>query len=133
MLTVIRSNRAAPSILGTETFTGGSVWRDALMSGSDGVTLGQVLFSPGARTHWHTHEDGQVLIMVAGEGIVADSDGAVRVRTGDIVWTPGGVRHWHGAAAGNFLIHTTISLGSVEWDEAVPDVDYLRAVAVGVE
>ena len=131
MLTVIRPNRPEPSIVGTDTFTGGAVWRDALMSASDGVTLGQVLFSPGARTHWHRHDGGQVLIMVAGEGFVADSDGAVSVRAGDIVWTPGGVRHWHGAAAGNFLIHTTISLGGVEWEEAVPDVDYLRAATAG--
>lgn len=131
MLTVIRPTRTEPSIVGSDTFTGGAVWRDALMSGTDGINLGQVLFTPGARTHWHIHDGGQVLVMVAGEGLVADADGVVRVRAGDIVWTPGGVRHWHGAAPGNFLIHTTISLGGVEWDAAVPDVDYLKAAATG--
>ena len=128
MLTVIRTTRPEPSILGTDTFTGGAVWRDALLSDPDsGVTLGQVVFSPGARTHWHTHDGGQVLVMVAGEGFVADADGAVSVHAGDIVWTPGGVRHWHGASAGNFLIHTTISLGGVAWEEAVSELEYLGA------
>lgn len=126
MLTVIRTPRIEPSETGGN-FSGGAVWRDQLMAKSEGVTLGQVFFSPCARTHWHTHEGGQVLVMVAGEGFVGDADGPVRVRAGEMVWTPGGVRHWHGAAEGNFLIHTTISLGGVEWGEALSDADYQLA------
>lgn len=66
--------------------------------------------------------------MMAGEGFVADADGAVSVQAGDIVWTPGGVRHWHGASAGNVLIHTTISLGGIAWEEAVPELEDLGAI-----
>ena len=31
------------------------------MPSTDGVTINTVSFTPGARTHWHTHALGQVL------------------------------------------------------------------------
>src|SRR4051812_44132161 len=31
-------------------------------------TAGAVAFEPGARTHWHTHPKGQVLLVIEGEG-----------------------------------------------------------------
>jgi quercetin dioxygenase-like cupin family protein len=123
MLTVIRGGSGRPSGRGEKTFTG-EVWRDVVLAPSDGVAIGNVFFSPCARTHWHTHEGGQILIAVAGEGFVADADGPVRVTAGDIVWTPPGVRHWHGASAGRYLLHTAITLGGTEWHEPVPDDDY---------
>jgi quercetin dioxygenase-like cupin family protein len=102
----------------------GEVWRDRELASSDGVSIGNVFFSPSSRTHWHTHEGGQILIGVAGEGFVADADGPVRVTAGDIIWTPPGVRHWHGAAAGRYLLHTGISLGGTEFLEPVSDDEY---------
>src|SRR3954470_8165692 len=44
-----------PSELRTATFTG-TVWGDPVMPASDGVMVGNVFFTPGARTHWHQHE-----------------------------------------------------------------------------
>lgn len=93
-------------------------------SHGQGASIGNVFFSPCARTCWHTHEGGQLLIVVAGEGFVADSDGPVRVTVGDMVWTPPGVRHWHGACAGRYLLHTHVTLGGVEWHEPVSDEEY---------
>jgi len=49
------------------TFTG-AVWADPIMPTTDNVTLNNVFFSPGARTHWHTHEQGQMLHVLAGKG-----------------------------------------------------------------
>ncbi len=33
-----------------------------------GTSMGTVQFSPGARTFWHSHPGGQVLIVLAGRG-----------------------------------------------------------------
>jgi quercetin dioxygenase-like cupin family protein len=125
VITVIRGGAKTPSDIVTETFDG-TVWRDVVMPKTDGVNMANVFFNPGARTHWHTHEGGQILLMVAGEGIVADDDGPVHVRAGDVVWTPPGVRHWHGASPDHFLLHLAISLQGVEWHEPVPEDEYQR-------
>ena len=123
MITVIRGDTTEPSGRGEETFTG-TVWRDTILPRSEGVAIANVFFSPCARTYWHTHERGQILIVVAGEGFVGDDSGPVRVTAGDTVWTPPGVRHWHGASAGRYLLHTAISLGGVDWHEPVSDDEY---------
>jgi 4-carboxymuconolactone decarboxylase len=59
---------------------------------------GQVTFQPGARSAWHTHPLGQILIVTEGVGWVQQWGGPVQViRNGDVVWIPAGVKHWHGA------------------------------------
>lgn len=106
------------------TFTG-HVLGDPVMPTTDGVTINNVFFSPGARTYWHTHEVGQVLTVVGGKGwICVDGETAQPLRTGDIVWIPQGERHWHGAAADSYLLHTAISIGKTEWHEEVAPSDY---------
>jgi quercetin dioxygenase-like cupin family protein len=106
------------------TFTG-QVWADPVMPTTDGVTINNVFFTPGARTHWHSHERGQVLQVVAGQGWVCkDGEAPREIRPGDMVWIPAGERHWHGAAAGSYLLHTAISLGKTSWEGAVTDSDY---------
>lgn len=59
----------APSELRSATFTG-TVWGDPIMPTTDNVTINNVFFALGGRTHWHTHELGQVLDVVAGSGRV---------------------------------------------------------------
>src|SRR6266568_8366708 len=58
-----------------------------------------VTFEPGARTAWHTHSLGQVLIVTSGTGRVQRwGDPVKEIRQGDVVWIPPGQKHWHGAA-----------------------------------
>lgn len=96
------------------TFTG-EVWADPLVA-EEGVTMNTVYFTPGGRTHWHTHEGGQVIHVTAGQGWVATrSGGAVQVRTGDTVWTPPGEEHWHGASDHSMLVHVAVSIGKTSW------------------
>lgn len=40
--------------------------------------VGSVTFEPGARTLWHTHPKGQVLIVIEGEGIYQEKGKAAR-------------------------------------------------------
>lgn len=62
-------------------------------------TGGQVTFQPGARSAWHIHPLGQVLIVTDGTGLVQHWGGPVQVMCkGDVIWIPPGIKHWHGAA-----------------------------------
>jgi quercetin dioxygenase-like cupin family protein len=108
----------------SDTFTGG-VWGDAVLRASDGVLVNNVFFEPRARTHWHRHERGQLLVVTAGQGRVRSRDGAGdTIRAGDAVWIPPGEEHWHGAERESYLLHTAVSLGETEWLEPVSDEDY---------
>jgi quercetin dioxygenase-like cupin family protein len=95
------------------------------MPATDGVTINTVNFTPGARTHWHHHENGQIIFVLAGRGLIQSAGGPVEViRAGDAVWVPGGERHWHGASHDSFMTHTAISLGTTNWSDPVSDQDY---------
>lgn len=106
------------------TFTG-TVWGDPVMPATQGVTINNVFFSPGARTHWHAHEQGQVLNVTAGEGwICKDGEAPQPIRSGDVVWIGPDERHWHGAAEGSYMVHMAISIGKTTWQDAVSPQDY---------
>jgi quercetin dioxygenase-like cupin family protein len=110
------------------TFTG-RVWADPVLAAEDGVGINNVFFEPGARTHWHTHEVGQVLYVTHGEGYVRRRDGAGgSIRAGDVVHVAPGEEHWHGAAPGSYLLHVAVSLGDADWLDPVTDDDYRAAV-----
>jgi len=96
------------------------------MAATDGVTINTVNFTPGARTFWHHHENGQIIQVLAGRGLIqAGNEESPRIlNAGDTVWCPPGERHWHGAAPDSFLTHTAISLGVTSWAEPVTDVEY---------
>lgn len=94
------------------------------------VNGAMVMFFPNARTNWHSHPAGQVLIMTEGTGWVQQRGGErVEVRAGDVVWTPPGVEHWHGATDTTALSHYAIQQfedgENVIWLEPVSDEEYL--------
>lgn len=89
----------------------------------------RVSFEPGARTGWHSHPLGQILIVTAGTGRVQRwGDPVEEIRQGDVVWTPPGQKHWHGAAPDSSMTHIAITEEldgkRVEWMEKVSDVQY---------
>jgi quercetin dioxygenase-like cupin family protein len=88
-----------------------------------------VTFEPGARTAWHTHPLGQVLVVTAGVGRVQRWGEAIEeIRPGDVVWIPPGQKHWHGASPTTAMTHIAITEGVdgnlVEWLEKVSDEQY---------
>lgn len=99
-----------------ENFTG-EAWIDSVNHDTEnGVMIGNVMFTPGAHTNWHTHERGQILKVLAGSGWVCDKGGEPkRLAVGDTVWCPPGTVHWHGADDGCYMMHTAISLGKTSW------------------
>jgi len=93
---------------------------------------GQVTFQPGARSAWHTHPLGQILIVTDGVGWVQQWGGPVQViRKGDVAWIPAGVKHWHGATPATTMTHIAfqeqLDGKAVDWLEKVTDEQYRLA------
>lgn len=111
-----------------ETFTG-TVWADPIKPYDEGTQINNVFFTPGARTHWHTHEQGQVLHVTAGKGwICKEGEPPQSIRAGDVVWIGPDERHWHGAASASYMIHMATSLGKTDWQDEVTQSDYESAI-----
>ena len=131
--TEISPNGSRPSAKGAAEYFTGSVIVDPLFGASDHMrsTGGLVTFEPGARSAWHTHPAGQILIVTSGTGWIQEEGGEKReIKPGDVIWTPPGVKHWHGATATNSMSHiaiTNVAGGkNVEWMERVTDETYLK-------
>ncbi|HEX3786358.1 MAG TPA: cupin domain-containing protein [Pseudonocardiaceae bacterium] len=127
MIIVRGDAEGRPSQKRGATFTG-EVWADPILPGVDGVTIATVVFTPGARTFWHHHERGQILQVIAGDGIVCPKDGEpARLRAGDTVWVPPGEQHWHGAAPDSLMSHIATSLGTTQWADEVTEAEFASA------
>jgi 4-carboxymuconolactone decarboxylase len=90
---------------------------------------GSVTFEPGARTAWHVHPRGQILIVTSGAGRVQRwGDPIEEIRAGDVVRIPAGAKHWHGASPQAAMTHIAISEHrdgtAVQWLEKVSDEQY---------
>lgn len=91
--------------------------------------VADVVFEPGCRNDWHTHQVRQTLLVTAGRGWYRERGGEARpLAAGDVVVVPAGVEHWHGATATDTLEHLAITdyAGDdcVEWLDPVTDVEY---------
>lgn len=108
-----------------EYFTGRAWFGPLVEEGNDINVLG-VSFEPGARTHWHSHPEGQVLYCVSGLGLVANEDGERTTLTpGDSVQVPPDEVHWHGAAKDSPMLHLSITVDATAWtDDPVTDDQY---------
>ena len=127
----IKRSGSQPSRKAPADYFTGTVRVDPLFQAPDPgrVSGGSVTFEPGARTAWHTHPAGQILIVTAGVGWVQEWNGQKReIRSGDVIWTPPGVKHWHGATATNEMTHIAIQElvdgNNVDWMEKVSDEQY---------
>ena len=114
----------------SQYFTGNAYNYGLVPADSTYSTLvGNVYFEPGARSNWHTHPGGQILIITDGVGYHQIEGEPIQVmKKGDVVKCPPGVKHWHGASpdAGlqQMYIVPNTEKGIVEWLEPVTDEQY---------
>ena len=110
----------------------GAVFIDPVATPSEGSRLNasSVHFTPGARTAWHTHPNGQTIYVTEGIGLCQSRGGAIEViRPGDRVFFEPGEEHWHGASPTRFMTHLAMLEGDDEgnfatWGEHVTDEEY---------
>jgi quercetin dioxygenase-like cupin family protein len=120
------------TMIGPGDWFSGNVYVDTLAAPTDTsrVSAAHVHFSPGARTAWHTHPNGQTIFITEGVGRIQRRNGPVEeVRPGDRVFFEPGEEHWHGAAPGRFMAHIAMQEVnyegvSVSWGEHVIDEEY---------
>ena len=133
----ITRNTTATNRGPSEWFTG-AVYVDtvAAPSGASHVSASSVHFTPGARTAWHTHPNGQTIYVLEGVGLAQRRGVPVEViRPGDRVFFEPGEEHWHGAAATRFMTHLAMVQvdgegNSATWGEHVSDEEYAASPAV---
>ena len=120
-----------------EWFTG-AVYVDAVAnpSGPSRLSASSVHFTPGARTAWHAHPNGQTIYVTEGVGLVQRRGAPIEViRPGDRVFFEPGEDHWHGAAPTRFMTHLSMveideNGNSATWGAHVGDDEYGAAPAV---
>ena len=116
----------------------GDVYIDAVATPEATSTFAAALvhFTPGARTAWHTHPNGQTIYVLEGVGHAQRRGGPVEIiRPGDRVFFEPGEEHWHGAAATRFMTHIAIveldADGNLAaWGDHVTDEEYGAAPAL---
>jgi quercetin dioxygenase-like cupin family protein len=121
----------------SDWFTG-SVYVDAVAvpSGPSRLSASSVHFTPGARTAWHTHPNGQTIYVLEGVGRAQRRGGPVKViRPGDRVFFEPGEEHWHGAAPDRFMTHLALldvddEGKSADWGDHVTNEEYSAPSAI---
>lgn len=117
--------------LGTADHFTGNAWNTPLVADDSiyNTLVGNVYFEPGARSNWHTHPAGQILIVTDGVGY-HQIKGQPRqtIRKGDVVRCPPNVLHWHGASPDKGMqqmyILPNTEKGIVTWLQKVTDEEY---------
>jgi len=126
------------TVVGPAEWFTGAVYIDtvAAPSGASRLTASSVHFTPGARTAWHTHPNGQTIYVFEGVGLAQRRGGSVElIRAGDRVFFEPGEEHWHGAAPTRFMTHLAMLQvddegNSATWGAYVTDEEYEAAPAI---
>ena len=127
----IKRNGSQPSTYGPPEYFTGKVRIDQLTNAPapGRVACANVTFEPGARTAWHTHPAGQILLVTSGTGWTqCEGEAIEEIHAGDVIVCPPNHRHWHGATPTTAMTHIAIQEAidgkMVEWMEHVTDAQY---------
>jgi len=115
--------QAAPAGRGNfaSNFTGTVAVQD-----SKEMRMSRIRFEAGARTNWHLHSTGQLLLVEEGRGRLYElgAGKVVDIKTGESVFTKANVLHWHGAAPDSHAMQFSVYSATLEWKDAVSDDEY---------
>jgi quercetin dioxygenase-like cupin family protein len=92
------------------------------------ISVGNVTFEPGARSKWHSHPAGQILLVTDGVGYYQEKGQPKKIlRKGDVIKCPPNIPHWHGASADTAFVQVAITgreKGETVWLQTVTDEEY---------
>ena len=89
------------------------------------LRVSRIRFEAGARTYWHVHTAGQVIVAEDGQGWYQEKGGAVRnFSPGEAAYLKANVAHWHGATRTSPVTQATMYGGMLKWLEPVTDEEY---------
>ena len=92
------------------------------------TTVGNVTFEAGARTKWHLHPSGQILLVTDGVGYYQEKGQPRKIlHKGDAIKCPPNTAHWHGASADTPFVQLAITgreKGETVWLEDVTEEEY---------
>lgn len=120
---------ARGELIKNKNFTG-QAWLNSLVVADSVNTnaVGVVTFEPGARTNWHLHPAGQIVIALSGTGYYREEDSPKEIlRKGDVVKCPQDIPHWHGAGPDEEFVQMAITgrqNGPTRWMHVVTDEEY---------
>ena len=102
-------------------FTGKTV----VMEGKE-LSVARRHFDAGARTAWHSHDKGQLLMVEEGRLRTQKRGQSVKeLGVGESDYTGPNVVHWHGAVPGQALVQINVGFGGeTKWLEKVTDAEY---------
>ncbi|KQO21359.1 cupin [Flavobacterium sp. Leaf82] len=116
----------------TNTNFTGNVWLNNLAQ-ADSINqnaVGSVTFEPGARTKWHSHPGGQIILALEGVGYYQEKGSPkIIVNKGDVIKCPADIQHWHGASKDTKFVQVAITgreKGETIWLEKVSDTEYSK-------
>jgi 4-carboxymuconolactone decarboxylase len=116
--------------LSNEWFTGNAfIYPLVGKDKNNDFSAGNVTFEEGARTVWHTHPKGQVLIVIEGNGFYQEKGKPAQpIKKGDVINVPENTEHWHGASATSKMVHINVTNFKedvqVTWLQAVTEEEY---------
>ena len=117
------AGQPAPGAQGADDprFTGKTV----VMEGKE-LSVARRYFDPGARTAWHSHDKGQLLMVEEGRLRTQKRGQSVKeLGAGESDYTGPNVAHWHGAVPGQKLVQINVGFGGeTKWMEKVSDAEY---------
>jgi len=123
---VFPKGEAAPA----KNFTG-KVWLYPLVADDKtfNLVMGSVTFEKGARSNWHSHPAGQILLVTNGTGYHQQRGKPIEViKKGDVIKSLPGVEHWHGASKQSAMTHVSVNPNTensaVTWLLPVTDLEY---------
>ena len=90
------------------------------------LTASRRQFDAGARSAWHSHDNGQLIFVQEGRGRVQKRGQRIRdIGPGESDYTPPGVEHWHGAVPAQALTQVALGFGGeTKWKDKVTDAEY---------
>ena len=92
------------------------------------IRMNRYTFDPGARTNWHSHEGGQVVIIEKGRMRAQERGGPGKeFAPRETYVVPANVTHWHGAVPDAPLTQVALSYGVTNWMTPVTDAEYAAA------